>query len=233
MTVTSAAASAAIPAFLPLDAPIPGGIGGAVSDGAGGVRSTTAVNKAALQRAWAAVAAMGEGLPAVTAAGDLPAGIHHVAWNEVTRSLASTSRRADLTAQLGHSLGVMHAAGVEQVVVGGSYVGSKPHPGDVDIAVLPRRDGAQFNWSAIKRTLARTAPDVHVYAGDRIVSNANRLPGGTAGESFLEFFMHDRSGAARGAILLETGPAAEAAPVRAAVDDAARAAIRGLAYLRA
>jgi hypothetical protein len=188
----------------PYGQPIAGGVGGVRANGQGGMLLDDAVRSASWQRMWShATSANRGGVPYPGPTGDLPAGLHAARWGEITTRYAGGPRRANLTTQLGDALGIMHKAGVEQAVVGGSYVGAKVAPGDVDVAILARRDGTTPNVRQIQRSVSKVAPDVHVYAGWQPVGNAHVLPGARAGENFLELFMHDRGGTARGALLVQ------------------------------
>lgn len=189
------------PQHLSYGTPIPGALGGAVAAGNGRVLQEPRALGAATQRMWQQVSEARTGIPHPLPSGDLPAGLHQATWGEVTTRYAHGARRADLTGQLGRALGVMQQAGVEQAMVGGSYVGAKLAPGDVDMAVLPRRDGQLINMRKLERAISQVAPDVHIYSANHLVTNAPEL-GKQPGVSFLEFFQTSRSGAARGGLLL-------------------------------
>jgi hypothetical protein len=186
---------------------IPNGLGGVRVTADGQLLFEPDVVDAAWRRMWNAVdTARSGGIPPVTAAGDVPAGVYDASWGEVTTRFAGPGRRrVDLTHQLGRALGKMHEAGVKQAVVGGSFVGMKAAPGDVDVAIIPPRDGSFLDVQALQQRIAPVAPDVHVYPGWMMVSNSHELPGATAGENFVELFQHARDGTRRGAVLIEPG----------------------------
>jgi len=77
-------------------------------------------------------------IPAFTATGDLPPGIHAATLKEVlARFSGETTRRRAVGARLERIVGIAHAAGhVARLVVFGSFVTDKPEPNDVDVFLL-------------------------------------------------------------------------------------------------
>jgi len=64
--------------------------------------------------------------------GDLPEGIHALSVEAFRTRYACNPRRRALMARFEWALGVLRAAGVRRVYVGGSFVTSRESPGDVD-----------------------------------------------------------------------------------------------------
>ncbi len=217
--MTSTGASGATP---PVGAPMPSGIGGAVADGAGEVRLASAPRAGGLDRLRAALDAATTGMPMPTATGELPAGVHHVAWNDVASAFAGNPRRSELATQLAIALNELHEIGVQRVLVGGSFVGAKSYPGDVDVAVISHDRAQSLTAREMTSAVAPFANEVHVYPAEMPVANAATMPGVRAGETFAELFSHDRSGAARGVLLLDTMPRSIADAAIDALERAAR-----------
>lgn len=193
------------------------GVGGAVSDGYDGVARTKPTITAARHRAiTAARDASVDGLPQFRPTGDLPPGVHATTWEDFRARFGGTPRRAHLLTQVERGLDRLHDQGIPAVVVGGSFVGTKPIPNDVDMAWLGAGD--EF---VIGRTVPGT--QVSMFPGADIVTNAPQLPGAKPGESFMELFQHDRSGAQRGAVLLSTDRRAPRGAISQACRDMERA----------
>lgn len=188
--------------------PFPGGIGGARSNGSGLVLTDGSVVDAAAERADQAIRAASPSLPRVT--GDLPPGVHRATWSEFAERFGSTPRRQDLLGQLRPALDALHDVGVEQVVVGGSFVGAKPAPGDVDLAFVRSARASVTDAKAALAALAGRAPDVHAYPAAALLTEAPTLAGTVPGWNVLEFFQHARGGAERGVALLDTAPVTSA-----------------------
>lgn len=225
-------------AMVPDGMPFPSSVDGAVSAGNGKVRVTQEASEAALRRAVRALGhANTAGLPVLDPAGDLPSGIHAATHGEFMTRFGGTPRRQALLAELRNALGTLRSEGVEAVVVGGSFVTGKPGPGDIDVAWVRN---ARTSESAVGRAMskiAREVPGISAYPADDVVVNAPILKGATPGESFLEMFQHDRTGARRGAVLLSTvDEGADAAGIvhslRQEVADHAMRGLRALSTIR-
>jgi hypothetical protein len=173
-------------------------------------------------------AATTAGLPPLGANGNLPAGVHAASLGEFLTRFGGTERRDELLDQVGPALRSLHRAGIEHVVVGGSLVGAKPRPGDVDLAWLPNAGTTEDTASDALRRVKILVPNVSAHRADRVVENARSVAGATVGETFLELLQHDRGGKARGVVLLST---ADALPGLAAAE--ATPALRGSIVRRA
>lgn len=156
------------------------------------------------QRLQRMLATRTPGLPATLSNGYLPRGVHEVDWRSFAARFGGTPRRAELLGQLQRALQVLAGAGVEHVLVGGSFVTTKLEPGDIDSAWIPA-PGRPFPYIDDAAVL-RVAPEVHFYRGDDVVDNAVKL-GRRAGLNYAEFLAGDRADVARGAVLLATNDA--------------------------
>jgi hypothetical protein len=148
--------------------------------------------------------------------------VHRASWSEFVDRFGGTARREDLLDQLRPALDALHGSGVDGVVIGGSLVGAKPAPGDVDLAFLQPTRGTSSDAKAAVAALGAQARDVHVYPATALLTEAPTLKGIVPGWNMLEFFQHGRDGAARGVALLDTAP----------VTSAVRRVATGLSHLR-
>lgn len=80
-------------------------------------------------------------LPALDQRGYLPEGLYHATLSEVLERFGrGSSQRAHLATELGAIEQRAREMGAEALLLGGSFISDKPHPGDVDIViVIPER----------------------------------------------------------------------------------------------
>lgn len=181
---------------------IPGGIGGARSDGRFGIILDPAMTAAASERAHAAIRAARPGIGDHLPTGLLPAGVHDASMGQFELRFGRGERRGELLRETSGLIEAMHAVGVRDVVVGGSFVSTKPAPGDVDLLWFGADDIRPEVADAVSDWNARGGRGVHVFKADFVVTDARRYPVAVPGETFLEFFQHTRTGARAGAVLL-------------------------------
>src|SRR6185369_996745 len=81
-------------------------------------------------------------LPEFDNKGDLPNGVHPATLDAVVERFGyGTPQREDVTSRLVHIYDIAHRTGkLERFVLFGSYVTSKPAPGDIDIILIMRDD---------------------------------------------------------------------------------------------
>ncbi|MBC7460225.1 MAG: hypothetical protein H7287_02585 [Thermoleophilia bacterium] len=196
------ARSASVPAWPVHGAPFASGIGGARSSGTGLVLNEGPVLVAAERRTLDALRASTAGLPQLAATGQLPPGVHRTGIAELAARFGGNDVRTGMLAQLDAAVGALRLAGVREVVVGGSLVSTKAHPGDVDLAIVAGDRTLRRAKEAIT-ALGLAAQDVHLYPLQHLLTEAPQLPGTVPGWNVLEFFQHTRDGAARGVALLD------------------------------
>jgi hypothetical protein len=104
-------------------------------------------------------------------------------------------------------LGALRQAGCGVVYLDGSFVGSKPDPGDFDGC-----------WDIEGVVVERLDPVLLEFSRDRAAQKAKfrgelfpaQLPEGRSGRRFLEFFQIDRdTGAAKGIVAIDLATLAE------------------------
>lgn len=139
-------------------------------------------------------------VPAFDHTGKRPPGISWVTWKELQSRFGFTPTRVQLLAGLRHALVLLKRAGCRSVSIDGSFVMTKPHPGDVDACwaiehVDPdTRDPAFLDFShACAAQKAR-------FQGEFFPAD---LPERLTGKTFLEFLQTDKeTGAAKGILAL-------------------------------
>lgn len=139
-------------------------------------------------------------IPSFARTGTLPAGIHKVTWKELESRLGFTPRRVRLLAGLRSALTLLKKAGCHQVYIDGSFVTSKPHPGDVDVC-----------WAVAGVNPDLLDPVFLDFSRSRAAQKARflgeffpaDLPEGLTGKTFLDFFQTDKeTGTAKGILAL-------------------------------
>jgi hypothetical protein len=143
-------------------------------------------------------------LPDFDESGSLPPGIHAAAWSEFAARFGSNPHRRALLGGLERALAVLRAAGCRRVYVDGSFVTSKPTPGDydaawepsgVDVAALLTLDpvfGVFDNGRAAQKAK---------YQGEFFPSSATE---DLTGRTFLDFFQTDKNtGDPKGIVTLD------------------------------
>lgn len=141
-------------------------------------------------------------LPALdVTTGYLPPGIHDSSWEEVVARFGFNAQRQRLLSGLKEALRALQNAGCRTVLIDGSFVTSKLHPGDFD-AIWDRRgvDEAKVDPVLLLFENRRAAMKTKFF-GDLFPVEL----GGNPGPPMLEFFQHDRNGLPKGIVRLELG----------------------------
>lgn len=139
-------------------------------------------------------------LPPFQPNGSLPPGVHEATWGELTLRFGTSDRRRALLAGLRVALRALARAGCSRFFLDGSFVTSKPEPGDWDgcwdaEGVDGRRlDPLLSGWPEHR------AAQKERFGGDIFPAfwDADGL-----GTTFLAFFQSGRDGAERGIILID------------------------------
>lgn len=133
--------------------------------------------------------------------GYLPPGVHDALWSDVAGRFAGNSRRARLMGGLLTACQNLAAAGCTELLLDGSFVTTKPLPGDYDGAwetagVDPDRlDPVLLDFSN------RRAAMKEKYLGDLFPASALAAPG----VLYRDFFRRDRQGVEKGVVLVALG----------------------------
>lgn len=143
-------------------------------------------------------------LPPFDTDGNLPPGVHVATWAELVARFGGTARRTQLLAGLERALAVLKAAGCKRVYVDGSFVSSKPIPGDYDLAWDPTHVDVA--------TLVAFDPVFAVFDSGRAAQKAkyqgelipSSFTEALSGRTFLDFFQINKdTGGAKGIVALD------------------------------
>lgn len=154
-------------------------------------------------------------LPAFTATGALPAGVHDADLGTFLLHVGTNQHRQSLYAPLGERLLQLRDRGVHSVLVGGSGISAKPYPGDVDV-LFHLRDARRLR---ISERLADWAVGTHWHAAERGHWAPQTAWGFTQRPTWMQYFSHYAGKAGSGDIRPQ-------AMVRVVLNDAAEGAAR-------
>jgi hypothetical protein len=144
-------------------------------------------------------------IPQFNLQGNLPQGIYVCTWEEFTARFGITSYRLNLINGLKTAMISLKDAGCSVIYVDGSFVTSKPSPGDfdacwdtdgVDIIKLQSIAPNLLNFKN-KRAAQKSQYKGEFFLADQ---SANQ-----AGMIFLDFFQLDRDGNPKGIIAIDLG----------------------------
>ncbi len=143
-------------------------------------------------------------IPLFDADGNLPPGVHLVAWGTFEARYCGTAHRQRLARGLTAALSILHRAGCRRVFVDGSFVTVKVVPNDydaawdptgVDLLSLRSMEPVFFDFSQFR------AAQKAKFLGEFFPSS---LAEGRSGTTFLEFFQFDKdTGKQKGIIALD------------------------------
>lgn len=140
-------------------------------------------------------------IPKLTAAGQLPPGIHHAGLKEIVTRFGWNERRRTLLAGLRLALESLAAAGCKKAYLDGSFVTDKESPGDFDACWEP--DGvvaALLDPVLLSFDDGRLAQKTKFH-GELFPSSWDAQRGGPP---FVDFFQTDRAtGELKGVISIE------------------------------
>ncbi len=143
-------------------------------------------------------------IPDLTDDGVLPAGVHECSLNDLKARFGrfnKSDRRVQLTAQLVEYFESLRQTGlVSWVAIDGSYVTSKPDPGDIDLIVVLKADHDFsstlrpdfYNALSKKRVRNKYTFDVFVAPEDSLALSDS-----------LEFFQKTRGGTPKGILRVQ------------------------------
>ncbi len=139
-------------------------------------------------------------IPAWLPTSELPPGIHFTTWAEVDRRLAFNPRRRRLLDGFRQACRQLGQAGCRLIYLDGSFVTTKPNPGDFDACWDIRNvneetlDPVFWDFS-----LGRAAQKAR-FLGEFFPA---QLPEGATGRAFLEFFqVSKRTGKPKGILAI-------------------------------
>jgi hypothetical protein len=132
--------------------------------------------------------------------GNLPSGIHTATWQEVQARFGWNARRQILLAGLERAIHDLRNAGCSTVYLNGSFVTSKPEPGDFDACwTLDGVDLDSIEPTLLEFDAGRAAQKAR-YGGELFPADWDAMGNGT---TFLEFFQAIRGGGQKGIIRID------------------------------
>jgi hypothetical protein len=129
-------------------------------------------------------------IPTLEPGGNLPPGIHWVAWQELAARFGSTPYRRRILQGLHAALKSLQTAGCATAYIDGSFVTAKDFPGDFDGC-----------WDVTGVDPTKLDPVLLDFDNDRAAQKARflgelfpaQLPEGLSGRTFLDFFQLDKN----------------------------------------
>jgi hypothetical protein len=139
-------------------------------------------------------------IPAFQEDGNLPSGLYPVDWMELMKYFAGTPRRIILLERLRNLYSLAKATGfLERFVVFGSFVTTKPEPGDIDV-VLVMRAGFQSNQATPESQVLFDHEQADRQLGASVFWIRTDLLILESVEEFLDYWQTRRDGGRRGII---------------------------------
>ena len=139
-------------------------------------------------------------IPQFIALGLLPEGVHKASWSEVESRLGKTATRKRLLEGLLSGLRALEAAGCTKAYLDGSFVTTKPQPGDIDVCY----ESSNMDFGLLEPTLKdfsnRRAAQKAKYGCEFFEAEAEAIPDGTL---YLDFFQMTKDGNRKGILALE------------------------------
>jgi hypothetical protein len=132
--------------------------------------------------------------------GNLPPGEHVAPWEEIVTRFGTTAHRQRLLEGLRDALLALKSVGCRRVYLDGSFVSTKPEPGDYDGCW--EIDGVDFDViDPVLLTFDRgRATQKAKYLGELFLADTHADPHGTL---FRDFFQTDRDGHPKGIVVIE------------------------------
>jgi hypothetical protein len=139
-------------------------------------------------------------IPEWLGTGDLPSGVHFAQWAEVEERLAFNPRRRRLLAGFREACDLLRRAGCRFVYLDGSFVTTKPRPGDFDacwdVQGVDEETLDPVFWDFSQGRAAQKRR----FGGEFFPA---QLPEGATGRAFLEFFQVNKlTGEAKGIVAI-------------------------------
>jgi hypothetical protein len=141
---------------------------------------------------------------AFDASGKLPPGIHETTWKHFCEHFGVNPRRVELLVSLKPALDVLASAGCETVYIDGSFVTTKPDPGDIDVCwdpssvdidYLNQAEPSFFDFR-YGRAAQKTKYQAEFFPSSMMATDIGKV--------FLEFFQLDKeTGNSKGIVAID------------------------------
>lgn len=139
-------------------------------------------------------------IPALTARGTLPPGIHEARWLELQARFGWNAHRRRLLGGLEQALVDLHRAGCHRAYIDGSFVTAKESPADFDACWDSNGVDPRLLDAALRTFDPGRATQKAKYFGELFRAGS---PATTSGLPFLLFFQQDRAGRPKGIVTLD------------------------------
>jgi len=138
-------------------------------------------------------------IPDFTSNGELPPGEHTATLDQIEQRYATNPIRRTQYEGLTRACRALAAAGATNVWVDGSYITTKPEPGDYDATF----DVETLDWIA----LGLAEPELLDFDAPRTTQKrayrGELIPNVPGGVDFVDFFQHNRDGNRKGIIRID------------------------------
>jgi hypothetical protein len=132
--------------------------------------------------------------------GYLPPGIHPMTWDAFSAQFCTGPWRIRLGRALYRAVNNLRHAGCRRAIVDGSFVSAKLDPSDYDLAFDPADVNAALLDPVLRRHDDGRRAMKAKYLGD--IVPWGWVAHSATGSLYLEYFQSDRSGVAKGVVLL-------------------------------
>ncbi len=129
--------------------------------------------------------------------GNLPPGVYWATWQEILTRFGTNEHRKVLLVGLGIAMKLLRMAGCRTIYLDGSFVTSKEHPNDYDVAWDPAGVDLAKLDSTLKDVSNLRANQKMRFGGEFLVE--------TSRNSMFEFFQTDRNGNRKGIVGIHLG----------------------------
>jgi hypothetical protein len=134
--------------------------------------------------------------------GLLPPGVHTCSWEELRLRCGSSPYRSSLLSGLLEAAKLLTAAGCQALYIDGSFVTTKPFPGDFDACWDEKGVDSSLLDPVFFDFKNKRAAQKARFKGELFLANGLGAPGFT----FLQFFQRDKnSGKPKGVVALDLG----------------------------
>lgn len=134
--------------------------------------------------------------------GELKEGCHRLTWSELIDTFGFNPMRRQLLRRFTEMVQALQSAGCREIVLGGSFIGSKPEPGDIDGVWIGENVDLTLLAQLAEAITSADKDAVHdVYGAELYSADWTSY----SGIEQIEFFMVTRDGKKRGVVSVDLG----------------------------
>lgn len=135
-------------------------------------------------------------IPNFKKSGLLPSGIHFSNWGEFENRFANNQHRTTLLTGLKKALKLLHKFGCTEIYLGGSFVTSKPEPGDIDVCY----DNTHMDWNGFLKQHPEFKPNKYGTKLQKKKFGCEFYAINAFEDNMVQFFQFDKEGNAKGIV---------------------------------